>query len=130
MSSTLDRLRELRRRRPIQSSPPAANPPPPPEPPPINGAVEMTPFQEWCRTRVKHPSEFDDADRAVLKWIDDGCPVYRPPEPASKYGGPDGWTAPAWRERLLQLANLCEAINPDRAAELREEAKRFPGNRY
>ncbi len=34
----------------------------------------------------------------------------------------DGWTPTDWRNRLLQLAERCETLNPERAAELREAA--------
>lgn len=34
----------------------------------------------------------------------------------------DGWTPTDWRNRLLQLAERCEDLNPERAAELRQAA--------
>ncbi len=34
----------------------------------------------------------------------------------------DGWTPSAWRDRLLQLADRCADLNPERAAELRMAA--------
>lgn len=38
---------------------------------------------------------------------------------------PAGWTPSAWAGRLRYLADACEAINPARAAELREWAERI-----
>lgn len=35
----------------------------------------------------------------------------------------EGWTPVAWRGRLLQLAERCEALHPQRAAELRQAAE-------
>ncbi len=34
-----------------------------------------------------------------------------------------GWSPAAWRARLLDLADRCEAVHPDRAAELRRAAE-------
>jgi hypothetical protein len=36
---------------------------------------------------------------------------------------PDGWTPTAWADRLRQLADKCETIHPERAAELRARAE-------
>ena len=38
---------------------------------------------------------------------------------------PAGWTATRWANRLRQLATACESTNPERAAELRRQAKRL-----
>jgi hypothetical protein len=35
----------------------------------------------------------------------------------------EGWTPERWRERLLQLADRCDAMHADRAAELRRAAE-------
>ncbi len=35
----------------------------------------------------------------------------------------EGWTPPAWRDRLVQLADRCESASPERAAELRLAAE-------
>ena len=40
-----------------------------------------------------------------------------------------GWTAEAWRDRLLQLAERCEAIRPDLATDYRRWARNIrPSN--
>lgn len=45
-----------------------------------------------------------------------------PPTVAELARRRDGWTPSAWRDRLLQLADRCAGLNPERAAELRMAA--------
>lgn len=45
-----------------------------------------------------------------------------PSKPLSIGDVPEGWRAKAWKERLIELAELCQQANPQRALELREWA--------
>ncbi len=49
------------------------------------------------------------------------------PTSAGTHANPDrvcfGWTPTAWRNRLQQLAERCEGVNPERASDLRQAAE-------
>jgi len=63
----------------------------------------------------------NDTDSAVVQWYTGGGD-HLPPNIRELAQRRDGWTASGWRERLLQLADRCADLNPDRAAELRMAA--------
>jgi len=65
-------------------------------------------------------AEPDPADAAA--WVMPESSGGLPPAVADLARARDGWKPTAWRTRLLQLAGCCEALNPQRAAELRRAA--------
>ena len=66
-----------------------------------------------------------DVDRRTVEAIRSGD-TYRLPSPGLPDPQiPDGWTRPAWIERLQQLADTCDPVRPDIAAEHRAETDRL-----
>lgn len=76
--------------------------------------VPSAPDAVWvsAATDAASASSAKDADYGVE-------PAKLPPCVLDLAAPKAGWTPPRWRDRLLQLAERCEAINPQRAAELR-----------
>ena len=75
-------------------------------------------------------AELTNVERAVTKaeppdvagWIAQHEVAGLPAEHVALIRQRDGWKASAWRNRLLQLADRCEGLDPERAAELRRAA--------
>jgi hypothetical protein len=69
--------------------------------------------------------ELDAVDRLVIDVVEGRLPGWSYPAAPSVPGVPDGWTLDGWLGRLRHLADACQAVNPNRAAELRREAARL-----
>ncbi len=71
------------------------------------------------------PSPARDGTECTARWLTGGA-EHLPPTIAELARPRDGWAPAAWHDRLLQLADRCADLNPQRAAELRMAAATMP----
>jgi hypothetical protein len=112
LRATLDRLKSLFPGAEVVSVRPPRNKPAGAD---EQAAEDVVKWYAPCPSAAVAPTPFDDEleDRPAPELPKGVLELVRPR---------DGWTPPAWRNRLLQMALRCGADHPERAAELRHAA--------